>query len=348
MADTHKFLVWAQSRNFHPTSVPIPDLLQFLGVEGNGNVKRYMSAINSLADLAHKAKPYNDDSDLTRRRKIEKKTKSGKRKPIPIADVRQLRLCIHNWIEKHGSLQALPTKSLTDALATMLKIESGFRLTGLARIPWYEFARIPSGQPLNQCTTIFIAAVNTKEKTLRWEEGWSDPVPVKQDLHCTDPVYNNTRSGVLLAEWFRRVHLAGPLPPYFDHYGAQVRAQSMWRERSRTDSKGRDVWAKLDPSKLPTESTLSKRIQRVIEAAALKPTGLLPRHLRHYFASFYKLGRIDKGTGSWDELHRLMRHQEVTTTKQHYMLAHVHPSAQARWGGHTEGWAICIGRLTCL
>lgn len=324
------------------------ELLQFLGVEGNGHVKRYMSAINSLVDLAHKAESYYNDSDISRRRKIEEKQKSGKRKSVPVADVRQLRVVVHTWIGAHGGTQGLPTNLLADALATILKLESGFRLTGLARIPWYAFDRIPAGKPLHQCSTIFIAAVNTKEKTLRWEEGWSDAVPVHQDLECDDVVYNNSRSGVLLHEWFRRIGNLTPTPPQFDHYGVKVFAQSMWRERQRVDRKEQDVWAKLDPYKLPAEATISKRVQRVIQAASLSESGLLPRHLRHYFASMFKLGRIGKGTGTWDELRRLMRHREVTTTKQHNMLEHVHPNAQARWDAHTQGWELCIGRLTCL
>lgn len=345
---TNQFLRWCKQQNHHPAAVPTGRLCTFLGTEGGGQAKLYMSAITSLVRLAHDTRPYDDDDDLKIERRQQSKERATRRQPIPRADWRELIRAIFEAI-KSNEIQGVPTGTLLDCLATRIKIDGGFRLTGLARMPWYEVEREPADVPPDACHTIYISAVDTKEMTLRWSEGWCDPIKMSQDLNDNDETHQTTRLGVLWAEWERRIHHLRPQRT-FKRYGREVFARSMWIERTRVTKEGKDVW-KFDPTKLPTENTLPKRVQRVIADAGLKPQKVLPRHLRHWFASIFKLGRIDHGAGTWDQLRQLMRHRDIETTKRYYMLNSPAPEVQERWRQHDTsktGWSVSVGRIACI
>lgn len=349
MSKTNAFLQWCKLKDYHPAAVPVEQLCHFISTVGNGQVKSYLAAIESLIRHAHNLQPYKGNLDLQTERHVHQKEQSANRKPIPATDWKSVLVGIQAAISEAGGIRKVPTGTLLDALATKLKMEAGFRHTGLARIPWYSPTRIPADAPLEQCTTIFVAAVNTKEVTLRWREGWCEEVRIDQDPDDECELYQATRVGALWGEWERRIQPIRPTGA-FQWYGRPVYSVSMWVERHGVNRDGTDRW-NLDTRKLPSENTIAARIKRVISSTGQQKLGLHPYHLRHHFASIHKLAKIDHGVSDWEELRRQMRHKDAQTTKNYYLLTEVHGEVRARWDEHTAkggSWKVGIGRIMCI
>lgn len=198
--------------------------------------------------------------------------------------------------------------------------------------------------------------MNTKEVLLARRRGWSKEVPCWQNIASADMVYQTTRLGVLLAEWERRLELTFPTNTrqQFVLYSRKVWAKSMWITRTGVDRKsGRDRW-NLQPQHIPDTDTVRHRVLRLVERANERTGGALDKlkagHLRHYAASFFKFGLMDRGDRTWDDPKDFMRHKTIGATKEYYLMTALHPGTQQGWSEQpaTRQWPETMGGLFCI